>query len=76
MASVAKPIPLKGFVESLGDVASAMGDNSMEVHMQFEQMALLDGKPSNDCIYTTTRQRHKERGNSVCDRGMQRVHAP
>ena len=56
MASSAKPIPLKGGVESLDDVALAIGDNSREVHMQFEQMALLHGKPSNDCTYTTIQQ--------------------
>ena len=56
MASTAKPIPLKGGVGSLGDVAPAIGDNSREVHMQFEQMALLHGKPSNDCKYTTMQQ--------------------
>ena len=48
MASTTKPIPLKGGVESLDDVAPAIGDNSSEVHMRFEQMALLHGKPSND----------------------------
>ena len=56
MASTVKPIPLKGGVESLGDVAPTIGDNSKEVHMQFEQMALLHGKPSNDCMYTTIQQ--------------------
>ena len=56
MASTAKPIPLKGGVESLGDVAPAIGDNSREVHMQFEQTALFHGKPSNDCKYTTMQQ--------------------
>ena len=49
MAYTAKPIPFKGGVESLGDVAPAIGDNSREVHMQFEQTALFYGKPSNDC---------------------------
>ena len=53
MASTAEPIPFKGVVESLGDVATAIGDNSKEVHMQLEQTALLHGKPSNDCTYTT-----------------------
>ena len=60
-------------------VAPTIGDNSREVHMQFEQMALLHGKPSNDYTVhnnTTIRQRRKERGASDCDRGMQRVHAP
>ena len=56
MASTAKPIPLKGGVESLGDVAPAIGDNSREVHMQFEQTTLFHGKPSNDCKYTTAQQ--------------------
>ena len=51
-----KPIPLKGGVESLGDIALAIGDNSREVHMQFEQIALLHGKTSNDCMYTTIQQ--------------------
>ena len=53
MASTAEPIPFKGAVESLGDVATAIGDNSREVCMQLEQTALLHGKPSNDCTYTT-----------------------
>ena len=56
MASAAKPIPLKGGVESLGDVAPTIGDNVRKVRMQFEQMALLHGKPSNDCMYTTIQQ--------------------
>ena len=56
MASTTKPIPLKGGVESLGDVAPTIGDNSKEVHMQFEQTALFHGKPSNDCKYTTMQQ--------------------
>ena len=56
MTSVAKPIPLKGGVESLGDVFPTIGDNSKEVHMQFEQMALLYGKASNDYTYTTIQQ--------------------
>ena len=56
MASTAKPIPLKGGVESLGDVASTIGDNSKEVHMQFEQTALFHGKRSNDCKYTIMQQ--------------------
>ena len=50
------PIPLKGGVESLGDVAPTIGDNSREVHMQFEQMALLHGKRSIDSTYTTIQQ--------------------
>ena len=38
MASVAmKPIPLKGGFESLGDVATTIGDNSREVHMQLDK---------------------------------------
>ena len=53
MASTAEPIPFKGAVESLGDIATAIGDNSREVHLQLEQMALLHGKPSNNCTYTT-----------------------
>ena len=56
MASVANPIPLKGGVESLGDVAPIIGDNSREVRMQLEQTALFHGKPSNDCKYTTMQQ--------------------
>ena len=56
MASTAKPIPLKGGVESLGDVAPIIGDNSREVHMQYEQTALFHGKPSNDYKYTTMQQ--------------------
>ena len=56
MASIAKPIPLKGGVEILGDVTPAIGDNSKEVHMQFEQMALFHSKPSNNCKYTTMQQ--------------------
>ena len=47
-ASIVEPIPFKGGVESLGDVATAIGDNSREVHMQLEQTALLHNKPSND----------------------------
>ena len=53
MASTAESIPLKGGVESLGDVATAISDNSREVHMQLEQTALLHSKPSNNCTYTT-----------------------
>ena len=53
MASTVEPIPFKGGVESFGDVATAIGDNSREVHMQLEQTALLHGKPSNNCTYTT-----------------------
>ena len=56
MTSTAKPIPLKGGVESLGDVAPTIGDNSREVHMQFEQMALFHNEPSNDCKFTTMQQ--------------------
>ena len=56
MASTAKPIPLKGGGESLGDVAPAIGDNSRDVHMQFEQTTLFHSKPSNDCKYTTMEQ--------------------
>ena len=56
MASAVKPIPLKGGVESLGDVAAAIGDNSKEVHMQFKQTALFHSKPSNDYKYTTMQQ--------------------
>ena len=41
MASTVEPIPFKGGVESLGDIATTIGDNSREVHMQLEQMALL-----------------------------------
>ena len=55
MASTAKPIPLKGGVESLHDVAPIISDNSREVHMQFEQTTSY-GKPSNDCKYTTMQQ--------------------
>ena len=78
MASTVKPIPLKGGVESLGDVASAISDNSREVHMQFEQMALFHGKPSNDCKYTTTQQLGNvvRRGEIRHVIGMQRVCAP
>ena len=79
MASAAKPIPLEGGVESLGDVAPTIGDNSKEVHMQLEQTALFHGKPSNDCKYTTMQQLGnvvRRGGNSECDRGMQRVRAP
>ena len=54
MASATKPIPLKGGVESLGDVAPTIVDNSREVHMQFEQTAFFHSKTSNDCKYTTT----------------------
>ena len=53
MASTVEPIPFKGAVESLGHVATAIGDNSREVHMQLEQTVLLHGKFSNDYIYTT-----------------------
>ena len=52
MASTVEPIPFKGVVESLGDIATTIDDNSKEVHMQLEQMALLHSKPSNDCTYT------------------------
>ena len=51
-----KAIPLKGGVESLGDIATAISDNSREVHMQFEQTALFHSKPSNDCKYTTMQE--------------------
>ena len=53
MASTMEPIPFKDGVESLGDVATTIGDNRREVHMPLEQTALLHGKPSNDCTYTT-----------------------
>ena len=79
MASAAKPIPLKGGVESLADVAPTIGDNSREVHMQFKQMALLQGKPSNDCTYTKIQQFGNviRRGQILpVVGGMQRVHAP
>ena len=78
MASTVEPIPLKDGVEGLGDVAPTIGDNSREVHMQLGQMALLHGKPSNDYTYTTIQKLGNvlRRGNSVCDRGMQIVHAP
>ena len=56
IASTAEPIPLKGGVEGLGDVAPTIGDNSKKVHMQLEQTALLHGKPRNDCTYTTTQE--------------------
>ena len=56
MASTPKSIPLKGGAESLGDVVHAISDNSREVHMQFEQMALFHSKPSNDYKYTTMQQ--------------------
>ena len=56
MASTVKPILLKGGVESFGDIAPAIGDNSREVHMQFEQTALFHSKPSNDYKYTTMQQ--------------------
>ena len=53
MASTVEPIPLQGAVESLGDVATTIGDNNREVHMQLEETALFHGKPSNDYKYTT-----------------------
>ena len=53
MASTVEPIPFQGAVECLGDVATAIGDNSREVHMQLEQTALIHDKPSNHCTYTT-----------------------
>ena len=53
MASTVEPILFQGSVESLGDIATAIGDNSKEVHMQLEQIALLHGKLNNDCTYTT-----------------------
>ena len=56
MASIAKPIPLKAGVESLGNVAPTIGDNSRAVHIHIEQMELLHSKPSNDCTYTTLQQ--------------------
>ena len=56
MASTVKPIPSKGGVEGLGDVAPAIGENSKEVHMPFEQTALSHSKPSNDWKYTTMQQ--------------------
>ena len=56
IASIERPIPLKGGVESLGDIAPAIGDNSREVHMQFEQTTLFHSKPSNGCKYTTMQQ--------------------
>ena len=42
-------------VLSFGDVGPIIGDNSREVHMQFET-ALFHGKPSNDCKYTTMQE--------------------
>ena len=56
MESTTKPIPLKGGIESLGNVGPAIGDNSREVHMQIEQMALLCGTLRNDYMYTTLQQ--------------------
>ena len=56
MASIAEPIPCKSGVDSLGNVATAISENSREVHMQLEQMALLHGKLSNECAYTTRQQ--------------------
>ena len=56
MASMVKSIQLKGGVEGLGSIAPTIGDNSKEVHMLLEQIALLHSKPSNDCTYTATQQ--------------------
>ena len=56
MASTAKPIPLKGCVESLGAIAPTITDISREIHMQFEQTALFYSKPSNDYKYATMHQ--------------------
>ena len=55
MASTVERIPLRG-VEGLRDVVPPISDNSREVHMQIEQMALLHGQPSNDCTYTKIQQ--------------------
>ena len=56
MASIARPIPLKGGVESLGDIGPTIGDNSREVQIELEQTALLHSKHSNDGVYTITQQ--------------------
>ena len=56
MAFAVEPILFKGGVEGLGDVATAIGDNGKEVHMQLEQTTLLHGKPSNVYPYTTKQQ--------------------
>ena len=56
MASTTKPISLNGGLESLGNVAPTIGDNSKEVHRLFEQIALLHSKPSNVYTYITTQQ--------------------
>ena len=56
MAATIKPIPLKGGVESLGNIASAIGDDCKEVHMQIEQIALLQCKSINIYPYTPMQQ--------------------
>ena len=65
MASTVEPIPFQGTVESLGDVATTIGDNSREVHMQLEQTVVLRSKPSNDCTYTT-----RQKLGNVISRGV------
>ena len=72
MASTAEPIPLKGVVEGFCDVAPAISNNSKEVHNDY-------GTVCNDYAYTTKTtiiKCLKEWKNSVCDGGMQIVHAP
>ena len=52
IAAIAKPIPLKGGVETLGNVSPTIGDNWKEVHMEAKQPALLQCKSSNSFPYT------------------------
>ena len=56
MAAIAKLIPLKGGIESLSNINPAIGDDCKEVHMQIEQIALLQCKSSNSYPYRTIQQ--------------------
>ena len=56
MAAIVKPIPLKGVVESLGNIAPAVGDNCKEVHVETKQLALLRCRLSNTCPNTIMQQ--------------------
>ena len=68
MAAIAMPILLKIVFESLGNVAPTSGHDCKEVHMQTEQMALLQCISSNDYSHTnnkTIRQHSEKRGISA-----------
>ena len=53
IAATTKPIPLKGGVESLGNIAPTIGGDCKEAHMQTKQLALFQCKSSNNYPYTT-----------------------